>query len=55
MASHTSSSVVSSRSTHCSGSNRWSMMTDALDRALYEASGTAANPVYTKVYQEGQL
>ncbi len=34
--------------------NRWSMMTDALDRALYEASGTAANPVYTKVYQEGQ-
>lgn len=33
--------------------NRWSMMADALDRALYEASGTADAPTYTKVYDEG--
>ena len=33
--------------------NRWSMIAHALDRKLYEASGTAKAPVYTKVYEEG--
>ncbi len=34
--------------------NRYSMSTDALERHLYEGSGTKDNPVYTKVWDEGQ-
>ena len=34
--------------------NRYSLGTDALDRELYEASGTETAPVFTKVWEEGQ-
>ncbi|WP_282580292.1 M4 family metallopeptidase [Nocardioides sp. InS609-2] len=33
--------------------NRYSMVHDALDRELYEATGTPAAPVLTKVWKEG--
>ncbi|WP_307807896.1 M4 family metallopeptidase [Nocardioides xinjiangensis] len=33
--------------------NRWSMAAHALDRELYEATGTAQNPVLTRVWKEG--
>ncbi|WP_028651858.1 M4 family metallopeptidase [Nocardioides halotolerans] len=35
--------------------NRWSLNTDALDRELREATGTAENPVFTTVWEEGDL
>lgn len=34
--------------------NRYSMVHDALDRELYEATGTPTAPVLTKVWEEGQ-
>ena len=33
--------------------NRWSMVHDALDRELYEATGTRTAPVLTRVWKEG--
>jgi Zn-dependent metalloprotease len=33
--------------------NRWSMVHDALNRELYEATGTAQSPVLTRVWKEG--
>ncbi|MBD3914716.1 M4 family metallopeptidase [Nocardioides hwasunensis] len=33
--------------------NRWSMANDALNRELYEATGTAQAPVLTRVWKEG--
>ena len=34
--------------------NRYSLTADALERHLYEGSGTKEAPVYTKVWEEGQ-
>ena len=35
--------------------NRWSLGTDAIDRELREASGTPQNPIFTTVWEEGDL
>ncbi len=34
--------------------NRWSMVHDALDRELYEATGTRNASVFTRVWNEGE-